>query len=325
MITTRSDIKDGMIYNRTLLVYFVIAVLLDVVFYGFFANDLLSVFLENVVVLFIAGCALFYTHSFAGGDCKLVIVLSLLYPGTSYLVYGTSKLTLILALGIAILLGYSYLIVLSLMKIITKKNKLSLSMIKSSIIAFFKAFLTSALYVSMLDVLLGSILAHVITINVWIVRAICLFCAWVVNSRTVFKKWYMLLLVTIINLLFAVMFHVLPVSTNIESYGIVIFLLGCQLVAKTNLYDKRKIEGLKSGMILSTYSSMMLQNSRVRGLPCVSTEDLRSRLSEEEVLAIRRWAKNRDVKELVIVKKIPFALFLGLGFIIYFVIWSILV
>ena len=85
-------------------------------------------------------------------------------------------------------------------------------------------------------------------------------------------------------------------------------------------FDKRC--KIKKGMILSTVSSMLMQNSRVRGLPGISMEDLRNRLSEDEVSSIKRWAEGRNIATISIVKKIPFAVFLAMGFACYFAIWS---
>ena len=76
-------------------------------------------------------------------------------------------------------------------------------------------------------------------------------------------------------------------------------------------------------MILSMGASLLMQRSRVRGLPGISSEDLKSRLTEEETESIKRWAKSKKIESLLIVKKIPFAVFIFLGFISYFLIWSV--
>ena len=55
-----------------------------------------------------------------------------------------------------------------------------------------------------------------------------------------------------------------------------------------------------------------------------STEDLKSRLTSEEIESIKIWAKATRTQELTIVKKIPFAVFIAIGFVSYFVLWGIL-
>ena len=76
--------------------------------------------------------------------------------------------------------------------------------------------------------------------------------------------------------------------------------------------------------ILSVYSSMIMQHSRVKGLPGLSTEDLKSRLTEDEAESIKRWGKTeKGLSEIAVVRRIPFAVFIFLGYITYFVIWRI--
>ena len=68
-----------------------------------------------------------------------------------------------------------------------------------------------------------------------------------------------------------------------------------------------------------------MQNSITKGLPQISTEDLKSRLTSEEIESINIWAKATHTEKLTIIKKIPFAIFISIGFISYFIIWSVLV
>ena len=72
-------------------------------------------------------------------------------------------------------------------------------------------------------------------------------------------------------------------------------------------------------------SILLFAKSRVKGLPTFSTEDLKSRLSAEEVDSINRWSKTSSGQEaIVIVRKIPFALFIGVGTLL-FAVWEVLV
>jgi len=127
-----------------------------------------------------------------------------------------------------------------------------------------------------------------------------------------------------LNIGIGLFFRFLPFSLNPENYIMVVVLLIFQMTIKTILYEEIKIADLKKGMILSTISSMMMQNSRVRGLPPVSTEDLKSRLTEEQVNSICRWSKSRKIETITIVRKIPFAIFIFSGFLSYFVIWGVI-
>jgi preflagellin peptidase FlaK len=69
---------------------------------------------------------------------------------------------------------------------------------------------------------------------------------------------------------------------------------------------------------------MIMQTSITKGLPGVSTEDLKSRLSSDEIESIKIWAKATHTKKLTIVKKIPFAIFISIGMCLYGAIWGLL-
>lgn len=127
-----------------------------------------------------------------------------------------------------------------------------------------------------------------------------------------------------LDLILSILLKTIPFSIHPENYVLVIVLLVCQMTIKTSLYQEVKISDLKKGMILTMGSSLLMQNSRVRGLPKISSEDLRDRLTEDEIVSINRWAKSRKIESLSIVKKIPFATFIACGYICYLIFWRIL-
>lgn len=323
IIVSISDIKRGIIKNKNLLLFAVLGLILDGIYYGFFARDILWDFAINFVMIAVISLVLFYTHSFAGGDCKYCIVLGILYPANFYLVYGNSIYTLCFTIAIAILYGYFYLLLASLFGIISKKNKITKEYVIGYIKSFAYSFLAATLYISALNLLFSAI-ERQYYINPWFIRAFCLAVAWIVGKNDKLKKWYCLLGVLLIDIVLSAILKEIPISTDIRNYTLVFVLLICQMTIRTNLYENVEVNNLEKGMILSMFSSMLMQNSRVRGLPGISAEDLRSRLTEDEVESVKRWAKSREVIELTIVKKVPFALFISLGYITYFLLRSIL-
>ena len=148
--------------------------------------------------------------------------------------------------------------------------------------------------------------------------------AWFIGKSVLLKKWILVICVYLLNIVIGLFFRFLPFSFNPENYIMVIVLLIFQMTIRTILYEEINIADLKKGMILSSMSSMVMQNSRVRGLPPVSTEDLKSRLTEEQVNSICRWSKSRKIETITIVRKIPFAIFIFSGFLSYFVIWGVI-
>lgn len=322
-ITTKTDLKEGYIYNKTLLFFGLLGIVWDVIYYIFWVNDILTDFLINLIIVFIVSLFLFFTHSFAGGDCKLTIVMALIYPARFYGVYGNTNYTLVFTIGIAIFYGYMYLLISAIIGIVKKKNSMSVTYIKGYLIAFVKSFISAMVYISAINLFLIAIGRMGIYVNMWIIRILCMTVAWIVGKYTFLKKPIMMGCVLVIDVILSIAFNVIPISINPENYVLVVILLLCQMTIKSNLYETVCIGDLKEGMILSTFSTMMMQGSRVRGLPKISTEDLRDRVTRDEIESIKRWAEGRNIDQITIVKKIPFAVFLFMGFVTYFIVWSV--
>ena len=124
ILSSASDLKEGIVRNRLLLLFLAAGLCLDAVLYVFFARDLILPCLVNLLIVSAVSLLLFYTHSFAGGDCKLTVVLAVLYPARFYCLYEGSDWTLIFALGIGIFYGYLYLLAGSLWALVNGKNSL---------------------------------------------------------------------------------------------------------------------------------------------------------------------------------------------------------
>ena len=323
IITSITDVKDGRIYNRTLSIYSVAGMILDLVYYGYFASDLFFLYIANFAITALISLILFYTHSFAGGDCKLTLVMALLYPANYYLVYGKTKITLFLVLCSAILFGYFYLLGFSICSLVKGKTKLTKEYIKESLKIFLRSFVSASAYISLINVLAVVLGKQGIIVNRWLLRIICMGSAWVVGRSPMLKKWPLVFSVYMVSYLAGALIGIVTFYFYTANYVFVMVLLLCQMTIRINQYEEVGIGNLKRGMILSSFSSLLMQNSRVRGLPPISTEDLKSRLTEEQVESIARWAKSRKVSTVTVIRKIPFAIFIFAGFISYFIIWSV--
>lgn len=323
-LCTRNDLRFGMIYNKDLAVFLAMAVAIDAVYYGCFARDLIYTFLINLAVVGIVSLLLFYTHSFAGGDCKMMIVISLLFPARFCWDVGTTNATLVVAIAFAIFAGYCYLLGYSIWSIATKRVEMSLNYIKDQLTKFLKSYITAVVYISILNNLFNLLFDFGIEINIWIVRILCLAVAWCVGRYQVFKRWFVFLPALCVVIIVSIVSKTLPISLNIENYILVLVLLICQMTIKTTIYETIEVENLKRGMILTTFSSMLMQSSITKGLPGVSSEDLKSRLSNDEIESIKIWAKATHTDKLTIVRKIPFAIFISVGMCLYGAIWGLL-
>ena len=105
------------------------------------------------------------------------------------------------------------------------------------------------------------------------------------------------------------------------SYLIVFALMIFKLISNLFNYDEIETKSIEKGMILSQTTTFLFRRSKVRGLPKISDETLKSRITEEEAQAIRRWSNSKYGEEKIqVVCKIPFAIFITAGMLSYFVI-----
>ena len=193
ILTSITDTREGRIYNKTLLIFMIMGLILDMVYYGYLARNLFLPFLLNFVVIALISLTLFYTHTFAGGDCKLSLVMALLYPAGNYLMYGTSKATLFFALCIGIFYGYIYLLVSSLFSLIKGETKLSKTYITGYLLSFFKSFISASGYICLINLFFIYLAMQGIYINEWIIRAICMALAWFIGKSVLLKKWILVI------------------------------------------------------------------------------------------------------------------------------------
>jgi hypothetical protein len=73
---------------------------------------------------------------------------------------------------------------------------------------------------------------------------------------------------------------------------------------------------VSKGMVLAMETILLFQTSRVHSLPNDPSEDLTARITEEEAQAVRRWEKSATGKSKIwIVRKVPFAIMIYIGFV----------
>ena len=208
--------------------------------------------------------------------------------------------------------------------LIKGKNKISWTYIHKSVVQFLSSFVCASVYISAANLILLRVFSISAILLRWVSYALCMGIAWCVGRYQILQKWYLVLSAFLADCLLGWILHIIPFSVHPENYILIIVLLVCRMTISTNIYEQIPIKDLKPGMILSTFSSAVMQGSQVKGMPAISSEDLSSRLSQNEINSIGRWAKTRNVECVSVVKKIPFALFISLGYFTYFILWGLI-
>ena len=138
------------------------------------------------------------------------------------------------------------------------------------------------------------------------------------------RNWRYFLPAAVLALVSSLLSRTVPLSLKPEYVALVFFLSICNATIKTTVYEQVPIDELKKGMVLTLFSSTLMQTSKTKGLPGISTEDLRSRLSEDEVASVRAWAKATKTTSLTIVRKVPFAAMISAGYMLYAILGGVL-
>jgi hypothetical protein len=141
--------------------------------------------------------------------------------------------------------------------------------------------------------------------------------------KTDVKKVYKSLVILVgstlflINLIKSAESRIDPAKDFIIIFVSVTFIFIRKGLAKYN-YQEVLVKDLKKGMILSVSTIIDLNKSKVKGLPQITDESTKYRITQEEVNAIQKWEKSKKGKNsIIIVKYLPFAIFMSLGIIVY--------
>lgn len=322
--TAVTDIRDGYIYNRDLVMSIIPGTVFNVVYYCFFVQDIFADYLINLIVVCIIQILLYYTNSYAGGDLKLGAVMAFLYPARMYVPYKGIIVTLFFYIGYAIFLGYVYLLIDSIIRAVTHRSKINRNYVVRYIREFFISYIRASVYIFAIT-MIASQVSKYIFIPSWCLWILCMFLSWETRRRRILKDIKFLFVIVILDMVLAVSTKTILFSLYPETYLFSAALFICQMLIGSALYDTVATKDIKEGMILSSASSVLLQGSRVKGLPGISSESLKDRLSPEQVESIHRWEKTKRGQErLTIMRKIPFAIFLLLGMVTYFIGWVLL-
>lgn len=318
-----TDIRDGKIYNQLILVLCGAAIVIDAVYYSIFAKDLFIGFTINICVCAVILLCLFYTHSFAGGDVKLGFAICLLYPAGCYLYYRNSLITLFFALCFGILIGYLYLLIVASVSIIRGKTRINGEYVKKYLRNYFTNYLRAFVYVVAINLFVVLAQRHGININAWLLWALCFVAAWSARRIRIMKNRYSIAFVILLDIVLSITMKTVPFSIYPSTYAFIALLVLCQITITSSIYKEIPTDSVEKGMILSAFSTIQMQGSRVRGLPGISREDLRDRITQEQAESVKRWGRTeKGADTVVIMRKIPFAVFLTMGFLAYFLIWS---
>ena len=314
-----SDLKHGVVKNKTLLTSFIVSITIDFIYY--YSNQLLiKSFIFNQLIILVVSFGLFKTGVWGGGDSKLFICLSLLFPAKFY-VYGFELSPFSFVLIISFSISFVYLIFDSL-KNLHNKDLTRINSIKSYFsFEFIKNIIIVSMFFYIVDFVLYMVLFFLKINEPYIIIQFINIIVVIGHGFPSIKDEKIIFCVGFI------FFFILFLSTRYSNYKFdvvnllyVLFILIVKILVGQFNYLKINSEDLKEGMILSRYSTMLMIPSKIKNLPTSLKEDMNSRLTSQEVEACKKWSNSAiGTNEFIIVRKMPFASFITIASIIYMV------
>ena len=313
-----TDWKFGKIYNKWLTIGMCPGIVLVISYY--FGNpDSIWIFFTNFFAAAVIAILFFTWKLWGAGDSKLWLFINFLYPAGWYAVSDKMLFPSMVMFMIIFAEAYLYLIGESLWLTIFHKERavhfqqgkfepeqvwnmafsiLFLSLVYTACDYVLKDYFSgNRIFFSLIGILLTNKL---------------------VSLKIPYKKFCTLGMLVIYSLLSFFFWG----GYDFGMLGITVLLVvvthySLKFMDRFN-YEWIRTQDVKAGMILSYVAVRQFYGSRVKGLPDSTDETTKSRISQEEADSIKRWEKSKYGKEyIMIVRYIPFAIFMLIGMLTY--------
>ncbi len=314
---TTTDIRKGIIQNKVLIKGFVSGLVINGIYYCFYAKEFRALYFINLFAMCLISILLYRFHFWAAGDSKLLICLTTLLPARFYDIGNKTNVPALTMLIFIFLLAYFHVIGDTIVHIFKKKKKYSNVMFSHKVVLqLLKNYVISMLYLGGLTKIFLVVLQEIYKQNQLFFTFLNIFIALLIQKCQFLKKWYSLVGIGVWNIVYNYRFGFQGIS--IKSYILLLGVLVVRYFLSWYNYEEIPTSEIKKGMVLSYGTVAKFLPSKVKNLPHHTNEDMSSRLKEEQVDAIKRWEKSKYGEDtVIIVRKIPFAIFIVLGTVIF--------
>ena len=318
-----TDLKKRKIPNAILFPTFGILFPLSLIHH--LSSGLGSIYLRNFLFAVVFSVLLYAAHFFAAGDSKLLIVLSAGMPAILY--YETMPgwfpiitwVIILFSIAFVYLVGESIWFTLRRKKRFTRRNPLR---------EVLKEYAQKLVLVTLLNECIWLSLPMFYNENQYIVLLLDFFVLIFLSEHMLHFRTSVIVTAGVIAIAvgfacnYLGRFHL----SSLLYFPIILLFWWIQYFLSAYNYYAIETLAVEKDMILSAESSLLMQASKVQGLPGISTEDMRSKLKESEVLSIQRWAKSKNGQaEIIIVRTLPFGSLIALGTVCYLLMRGVLI
>ena len=316
-ISSYTDFTKGIIPNRILLAGLITGALLHLAFLLFGAIDYYLQWLLNMVIADLQAFVLYMGKLWAAGDAKLFMVLYWLTP--PILLDGTNFEQAIVPYICIFIPALFWVIIDSIYRFINKSPvKMTKHVnLKDTIISFVVVFLEATAFYVIISLLFSSFTRA----NEMFVTLLIMIYAYLCSTCRVMKKWYVISLHGAIFILFLILNHWQFGILRWLNFLILLLVIIFQSFVSRYNYKQIAPSEVQKNMILSADTVIAFRKSRIQSLPMDYSEEITAKITEQEAQAVKRWAKSKNGTEYIwIVRKIPFAIMIETGFIMWMII-----
>lgn len=327
MVSSYTDCRESLIHNALLWRAGTVAAVLDVFYYMIFGQQYLVDFLLNSGLLILIGLALYRFRIWAAGDSKLLFLVALAIPGRIYVLQNQEGAG-ILIIFLAFITAFCWVAAHGLYIGIRQKNLFERSRSSRMNIhpaRIFASYIMMVGVIQIFDCLLRRIMSIAIFQGSMVMQA-C-YCLLVLFMLYVRRKMNMQKIILTAGLSWLAVLVLVTVGVYHLQYTVSLSILawsacliGLRMVVEKYSYQLIPTAEVKAGQILTAATVLKFTRSRVKGLPVCATEDLEARLTADEAASVHRWEKSKyGEPTVVIVRKIPFAVFIMTGTVLFLI------
>lgn len=323
VVSTITDFKNKKIYNKNIIYALMASLFIYIVLWKQITVQYITNYCINIIISVIISFSFYYFKIWSAGDAKLFLAIIIIIP---YNIYNVEKTNLFPALYLLIIIfsiGFFYVVLETLVLWVKDKKriqvfKLKKKNIKQIIINYFMGYFV-ILFINNITLKF----VPDFRINNGGLMLICnmlilFFLYRIIKGKR--KALIIMSLFLIANLTYYFIFGLRIYAINLKMFVFVLSIMLFRSFAEKYNYEEIRIENLKPRMILSFESVLKFYSSRVKGLPHSTDETTDSRLTTNEVNSIKRWSKTKKGQDtIIIVRHMPFAPFILIGEIIFFI------
>jgi hypothetical protein len=331
-----SDLRVGKIYNKHILFFGSLALLVQISFFIYdynntqylFSTQVLSRYVLNASVGFILSILLYMNKIWAAGDAKLysllliIIPYNLFFSNTSSFFPGFNLLVYTFGAGFLYFAFETLVLELKEKTQKTANRRLQLNFSLGKSLDFTKKFVPQLVLTYSIASLFTDLILRFFPSGYNSDRGLFLLLNVMLISTALkiqrYKTAYNASIVLCSLYLVYKIFNLYIFNTG-SAYNPVLIVISAIIILITRAsskYNYKQIATMdvKPGMILSFGTVILFSMSKVKGLPLTTTETTDSRITLDEAESIKRWAQSkRGQGYIVIVRHVPFAPFLLAG------------